>query len=498
MAGVTAHFDPPPGWPPPPPGWTPTPGWRPDPSWPQAPTNWRFFVEDTGCTPADAAALNAGLRTSPTEVDAIATSPSHPAAGSRRHVTPSRFFGWGAAMLFALLGLTSGIGGVLVMIGIYALMVAVVAIIRGRLGWAHLPSRTAGVVALVASVVAVGAGGALLPVRPGPVSADLPMSTPTPSAPATSIIGTASSAPSPTTPDPATDAIAKASAGSALAALGTLGIQTQVSPGGYTRAAFGQAWADTDHNGCDQRNDILRRDLTAVTLQHDTHGCVVVTGVLADPYTGEQVAFERTSSNISPVEIDHVVALGDAWSKGASGWDGTTRLQLANDALNLLSVSAAANVAKGDSDAAAWMPPAHDFACPYVARQIAVKAKYRLSVTSVERAAMSSVLAGCPSTPIPNASFPALGGFPDDNPPAPPQPVAPPTPAMPAPTSSPAPGPAPVPPVAPPSINTPAPVQGVHPGAFCSPTGAIGHTSAGTLMVCRPSATDTRARWRSG
>jgi len=133
---------------------------------------------------------------------------------------------------------------------------------------------------------------------------------------------------------------------------------------------------------------------------------------------------------------------------------------------------------------------ARGYDCQYVARQTAVKAKYHLSVTAAERTAMASVLTGCPSTPVPTASVPPLGGFPEYSPPAPSQPARSPPPSASTPPPERGPAPAPQP-------STPAPVQGVHSGAFCSPTGALGTTSAGTPIVCRPSATDSRSRWRS-
>lgn len=140
------------------------------------------------------------------------------------------------------------------------------------------------------------------------------------------------------------------------------------------------------------RNDILRRDLHAITLKAGTGGCVVLRGSLDSPYSGETVSFDRTDSTL---DIDHVVALSDAWQTGAAGWGEDTRREFANDPLNLLAVEAGLNRQKGAGDAATWLPPKKDYRCEYVARQIAVKTKYRLWVKPAEADAMERVLGGC-------------------------------------------------------------------------------------------------------
>ena len=100
-----------------------------------------------------------------------------------------------------------------------------------------------------------------------------------------------------------------------------------------------------------------------------------------------------------------MVALGNAWVSGAAGWNDPQRLLFANDPLNLLAVSASANRQKGDGDAATWLPSFSPYRCLYVARQVAVKAKYALSVTPAEKQAMQRVLATCPGQPLPDGSF---------------------------------------------------------------------------------------------
>lgn len=188
--------------------------------------------------------------------------------------------------------------------------------------------------------------------------------------------------------------------GSALAAVSRLTVKGRGPMTGYARSQFGGRWPDVDRNGCDTRNDVLRRDLRALRFRSGSD-CVVATGRLVDPYTGSVIDFVRGASTSAQVQIDHVVALGDAWQKGAARWTPEKRRQFANDPLNLLAVGGAVNQAKGDGDAATWLPPRTAYRCAYVARQVAVKAKYAVAVTSAEREAMQRVLSRCPAQPLP-------------------------------------------------------------------------------------------------
>lgn len=192
-----------------------------------------------------------------------------------------------------------------------------------------------------------------------------------------------------------------AAAGTAAAALASLEVKGRAPMTGYDREQFGPAWADTDHNGCDTRNDMLARDLTSVTFRPGTNDCVVLTGVLNDPYTATDITFLRGQGTSEAVHIDHVVALADAWQKGAQQLDAEVRRQFANDPLNLLAVDGPANMQKGAGDAATWLPANRSFRCDYVARQIAVKANYDLWVTAAERDAMARVLDACPGQVLP-------------------------------------------------------------------------------------------------
>ena len=182
--------------------------------------------------------------------------------------------------------------------------------------------------------------------------------------------------------------------GPAQSALETLEVKGRAPKTGYERAEFGDGWGEV--HGCDVRNVILYRDLMNVRVGDD---CLIQSGTLQDLYTGDTIQFSR--SNASAVQIDHVVALSDAWQKGAQQLDSSTRQQFANDPLNLLAVDGPANQEKGDGDAATWLPANTSFRCEYVARQIAVKQKYQLWVTQAERDAMQRVLSSCPNQILP-------------------------------------------------------------------------------------------------
>ena len=180
----------------------------------------------------------------------------------------------------------------------------------------------------------------------------------------------------------------------ALAALPTKGRAPKT---GYKRSQFGDGWAKA--GGCDTRNVILRRDLANAVLGDDN--CKVQTRALSDPYTGQRIAFKRGARSSTAVQIDHVVALSNAWQTGAQQLSSEQRISLANDPLELLAVDGPANQQKGDGDAATWLPSNKPFRCQYIARQIAVKKKYSLWVTPPERTAMERILASCPEQRLP-------------------------------------------------------------------------------------------------
>ncbi len=185
-------------------------------------------------------------------------------------------------------------------------------------------------------------------------------------------------------------------------------IEAQVTKGraaktGYTRAQFGQRWADVDRNGCDTRNDILQRDLTSEIFKEQTRECVVVSGKLMDPYSGEIINFVRGNVSSMEVQIDHVVAMSNAWQTGAFKLSLKDRTAFANDPINLLAVKGRLNSQKGDGDAATWLPPLKSYRCDYVSRQIAVKLKYKLWFTAPEKAAMIRILKACQEQGLPSS-----------------------------------------------------------------------------------------------
>ena len=239
----------------------------------------------------------------------------------------------------------------------------------------------------------------------------------------------------------------------ALATVTLLEVKGRAPKTGYSRDNFGARWADVDRNGCDTRNDILARDLTALTYKDGTQECVVLTGTLDDRYSGTTIAFERGEKTSTAVQIDHVVALSDAWQKGAQAWDDEKSTAFANDPLNLWAADGPLNGQKGDGDTATWLPPNKAFRCEYVARQVGVKFTYGLWVTEAEQVAMASVLSTCPDQPLPEGS--AVPELPAPEPEPAPEPTTEPTTEAPAPAPAPAAAPAPEP--------APAPVPAVEP-----------------------------------
>jgi hypothetical protein len=186
----------------------------------------------------------------------------------------------------------------------------------------------------------------------------------------------------------------------ASAALAGLPVAEKSSLDGYDRdcgegagCVFGPRWTDVDRNGCDQRNDVLHRDLTGVTVREGTQGCVVESGTLTDPYTGATVQFVKADA--AEVPIDHVVPLAAAWTQGAAAWTVQQRTAFANDPGNLLATTREQNSSKGDSTAEEWVPPDPAYGCSYATVVVTVKQEYGLSVTAAEADALESLLATC-------------------------------------------------------------------------------------------------------
>lgn len=210
-------------------------------------------------------------------------------------------------------------------------------------------------------------------------------------------------------PKPAASSTTTAVTGQAAAALEQLPIKGRAPKTGYDRARFGAEWTDDvtvqgGHNSCDTRSDVLRRDLSDLVVKEGTQGCLPLSGTLLDPYTGQQMLFRRGEDSASLIHGEHLVALSNSWQTGAQQLDADQRQNLANDPLNIWAVSGAENTAKGDGDAATWLPPNAAVRCDLIAAQIAVKTKYHLWVTPPEAEAMRRVLSACPSQQLPTSA----------------------------------------------------------------------------------------------
>lgn len=190
-----------------------------------------------------------------------------------------------------------------------------------------------------------------------------------------------------------TDESADETAEKAIDILEKLEVKGRAPKTGYSREKFYDGWPTVD--GCSLRQRIIKREFgdSAVLM-----GCNVVAGEFDEPYTGEHRVYQ-TKEEVSSIQIDHVVALSDAWQKGAQYMDYETRNAMATDSLNLLAVDGDANKQKSDGDAATWLPKNKKFRCQYVARQISVKYKYSLWVTQAEKEAMDRILTNCPNEP---------------------------------------------------------------------------------------------------
>ncbi|WP_242888879.1 HNH endonuclease family protein [Actinomadura litoris] len=171
--------------------------------------------------------------------------------------------------------------------------------------------------------------------------------------------------------------------------LSSLRVASEGDGGGYKRDRFGTRWKDTDHNGCDQRNDVLARDMEDVRKKGS---CVVLAGRLHDPYSGKDITFSK--SDAAEVQIDHVYPLALAWRMGASRWGEDQRERFANDHANLLAVWGVPNRQKSDSGPGEWKPQ-KGFQCTYAVKYVAVAKKYDLPVTRSDHDALRSFLSRC-------------------------------------------------------------------------------------------------------
>ncbi len=182
-------------------------------------------------------------------------------------------------------------------------------------------------------------------------------------------------------------------AATARAALADLPLAHALATG-YERDRFGQRWADVDRNGCDTRNDVLARDLSEPEFRDEAR-CVVVSGVLVDPYDGQREQFTRGEQTSPRVQIDHIVALAWAWRHGADQWSDAQREAFANDPANLVATADENNGAKSDAGPAEWLPPSVAARCGFLRAWVGVVDRYGLSISEPDRDAAEAALAPC-------------------------------------------------------------------------------------------------------
>ena len=178
-------------------------------------------------------------------------------------------------------------------------------------------------------------------------------------------------------------------------------------PGGYDRERYFGGWASNGGGAATTRDTILARDLKGAVKNPR---CQVTSGTLSDPYTGRTIRFRRGRNTSSAVQIDHVVALLDAWESGARDWDQAKRVEYANSPDVLLASDGPANMAKGSGldangtslyrpqDSGApdiWMPDNKAYRCDYMARRATIKSKWGLTMTPREKQQTVSVLSQC-------------------------------------------------------------------------------------------------------
>lgn len=193
--------------------------------------------------------------------------------------------------------------------------------------------------------------------------------------------------------EPSPPATTQLQARAAAALLATVPTKGRAPKTGYSRSQFGSGWASV--HGCDMRNRILARDLSEVQYRPGRHRCVVVSGVLDDPYTGKRISFVRGNTTSRAVQVDHRYPLVLAWQQGAQQWPQQRREAFANDADNLVAVDGSANAAKGGSGPGSWLPPNKAYRCTYVIRFVEVTAKWDLSVNPGDRAQTERILNRC-------------------------------------------------------------------------------------------------------
>ena len=256
-----------------------------------------------------------------------------------------------------------------------------------------------------------------------------------------------------------TGAVAPVAAGTTAALLASITVENEYTSG-YVRELFPH-WKDLDGDGCDTREEVLIRD-SQTKAQVDPFGCVVVAGDWLSPYDGARW------SDKGNVDIDHVVALKEAWDSGAWAWTTSQRTLFANDLSDprtLLAVTDSVNQSKSDKDPSNWLPPLASYHCTYISDWVAVKARWKLSMDQSEYGRVKKLVDNCGGSPV-ATSLPSTVT----------------------------------------SVATTAPsgVKYVSPGAYCTPIGAQGIAESKVSYLCATTSAagepyaNGRARWRKG
>ena len=166
----------------------------------------------------------------------------------------------------------------------------------------------------------------------------------------------------------------------------------------YDRDHFA-GWIDSDEDCVDTRHEILQAE--AASFSMNAEGCAVASGEWFDLYTN------RTFTDPRDLDVDHVVALADAWVSGAWAWADELLDRFANDFGNLNAIAAGENRSKSARGPAGYSPSAPAAACDYLVQYATVKIRWSLSITPQDFEVVATGLAGCD-----------VGGLPDTPPPA--------------------------------------------------------------------------------
>lgn len=250
-----------------------------------------------------------------------------------------------------------------------------------------------GVIAVLILLLTVSIGSAVNAVRSmqtAPTVESLEQALTGTESPIDIAVPTETATPTPTAPATASAQVNSAAVSSFVALLEQL--PTDDAPGsrtGYERDYF-NVWIDADGDGCNTRAEVLMMESLSQVTSRGT--CTISTGQWISAYDGASI------TDASGLDIDHFVPLNEAWVSGAYGWDSATRVRFGNDLgyeASLLAVTASSNRSKSDSDPARWMPPNHSYFCDYAATWVAVKWRWSLTVDSLERLTLQSVLNSC-------------------------------------------------------------------------------------------------------